>query len=81
MLRGSGVRWDLRNNKPWEVYSELDFRGVVGKTGDCYDICLARVEEMRQSSCIIHQCLTNMSKGSVKVDDAKIRPPSRSEIK
>ena len=37
MLRGSGVRWDLRKNKPYEVYSELDFRGVVGKTGDYYD--------------------------------------------
>ena len=49
ILGGSGVRWDLRKNEPYEVYSDLDFRGVVGKTGDCYDIYLARVEEMRQS--------------------------------
>ena len=33
MLKGSGVRWDSRKNEPYEVYSELDFRGVVGKTG------------------------------------------------
>nr|UNI92485.1 NADH dehydrogenase subunit 7 [Silvetia siliquosa] len=81
MLRGSGVRWDLRKNEPYEVYSDLDFRGVVGKTGDCYDRYLARVEEMRQSLSIIYQCLNNMPKGSVKIDDAKISPPSRSEVK
>ena len=81
MLRGSGVRWDLRKNEPYEVYSELNFQGVIGKTGDCYDRYLARVEEMRQSLSIIYQCLNNMPKGSVKVDDAKISPPSRAEVK
>ena len=34
ILRGSGGGGDLRKNEPYEVYSELDFRGVVGKTGD-----------------------------------------------
>nr|YP_009254734.1 NADH dehydrogenase subunit 7 [Ectocarpus siliculosus]CBJ18033.1 NADH dehydrogenase subunit 7 [Ectocarpus siliculosus] len=81
MLRGSGVRWDLRKNEPYEIYSDLNFQGVVGKTGDCYDRYLARVEEMRQSLSIIYQCLNNMPKGSVKVDDAKISPPSRTEVK
>nr|YP_011008246.1 NADH dehydrogenase subunit 7 [Halosiphon tomentosus]WBP70147.1 NADH dehydrogenase subunit 7 [Halosiphon tomentosus] len=81
MLRGSGVRWDLRKNEPYEIYSELDFKGVVGKTGDCYDRYLARVEEMRQSISIIHQCLNKMPEGSIKVDDAKVSPPSRTEIK
>nr|YP_009073542.1 NADH dehydrogenase subunit 7 [Scytosiphon lomentaria]AIQ78545.1 NADH dehydrogenase subunit 7 [Scytosiphon lomentaria]WBP70286.1 NADH dehydrogenase subunit 7 [Scytosiphon lomentaria] len=81
MLRGSGVRWDLRKNEPYEVYSDLNFQGVVGKTGDCYDRYLARVEEMRQSLSIIYQCLNNMPKGSIKVDDAKISPPSRTEVK
>ncbi|CAM9135398.1 unnamed protein product [Ectocarpus fasciculatus] len=81
MLRGSGVRWDLRKNEPYEVYSDLNFQGVVGKTGDCYDRYLARVEEMRQSLSIIYQCLNNIPKGSVKVDDAKISPPSRTEMK
>lgn len=81
MLRGSGVRWDLRKNEPYEVYSDLNFQGVVGKTGDCYDRYLARVEEMRQSLSIIYQCLNNMPKGGIKVDDAKISPPSRTEVK
>nr|QNU09299.1 NADH dehydrogenase subunit 7 [Sargassum horneri] len=81
MLRGSGVRWDLRKNEPYEVYSDLSFKGVIGKTGDCYDRYLARIEEMRQSLSIIHQCINNMPRGSIKVDDMKICPPSRCELK
>nr|YP_011007896.1 NADH dehydrogenase subunit 7 [Agarum clathratum]WBP69727.1 NADH dehydrogenase subunit 7 [Agarum clathratum] len=81
MLRGSGVRWDLRKNESYDSYSELDFQGVVGKTGDCYDRYLVRVEEMRQSLSIIYQCLNKMPEGSIKVDDAKISPPSRTEVK
>ena len=81
MLRGSGVRWDLRKNEAYEVYPDLQFHEVVGKTGDCYDRYLVRVEEMRQSLSLIHQCLNKMPKGSVKTDDAKISPPSRAEVK
>nr|YP_010485647.1 NADH dehydrogenase subunit 7 [Sargassum fulvellum]UVW81719.1 NADH dehydrogenase subunit 7 [Sargassum fulvellum] len=81
MLRGSGVRWDLRKNEPYEIYSDLMFKGVVGKTGDCYDRYLARIEEMRQSLSIIHQCINNMPTGSVKVDDTKICPPARRDVK
>jgi len=42
---------------------------------------LIRMEEMRQSLHIIHQCLNKMPAGEVKVDDAKLTPPSRSEMK
>nr|QWX90313.1 Nad7 [Alaria marginata] len=81
MLRGSGVRWDLRKNEPYDAYSDMDFQGVVGRTGDCYDRYLVRVEEMRQSLSIVYQCLNKMPEGSIKVDDAKISPPSRAEVK
>ena len=39
------------------------------------------MEEMRQSIRIIHQCLNKMPEGEVKIDDAKISPPARSEMK
>ena len=42
---------------------------------------LCRVEEMRQSLHIIHQCLNKMPEGEVRVDDAKITPPRRAEMK
>ncbi len=42
---------------------------------------LCRFEEMRQSIRIIEQCLNKMPPGEVRVDDAKITPPRRAEMK
>lgn len=81
MLRGSGIKWDLRKNQPYEIYDKLDFDVVIGENGDTYDRYLVRVEEMRQSIRIINQCLNQMPEGEIKVDDHKIVPPKRSEMK
>ncbi len=53
---------------------KLDFDIPVGKTGDCYDRYLVRVEEMRQSNHIIRQCVEWLRKnpGPVMFDDHKI---------
>lgn len=37
MLRGSGIKWDLRKTQPYEVYDELEFDVPIGVNGDCYD--------------------------------------------
>lgn len=37
MIRGSGVKWDLRKNQPYEIYDQLEFDVVVGANGDIYD--------------------------------------------
>ena len=37
MLRGSGIKWDLRKSQPYEIYDQLDFDIPIGKNGDCYD--------------------------------------------
>lgn len=81
MLRGSGLPWDLRKSEPYEVYSSLDFSIPIGKSGDCYDRYLVRMEEMRQSLGIILQCLNFIPLGEIKTDDRKISPPSRSDMK
>src|SRR6187401_77278 len=83
MLRGSGVEWDLRKKQPYEVYDRLDFDVAVGRNGDTYDRYLVRVEEMRQSNRIIKQCVDWLRKnpGPVIIDDRKVRPPSREEMK
>jgi len=39
------------------------------------------MEEMRQSMRIVFQCLNKMPPGEIKIDDAKISPPKRSEMK
>ena len=83
MLRGSGVEWDLRKKQPYEVYADLDFDIPVGVNGDCYDRYLVRVEEMRQSNRIIKQCVDwlKANPGPVIIDDHKLVPPKREEMK
>jgi len=81
MLRSTGIAWDIRKTEPYEIYNKLDFTVPVGLNGDCFDRYLIRLEEMRQSVDIIHQCLNAMPSGEIKTDDRKIAPPSRNEMK
>jgi len=81
MLRGSGIKWDLRKTQPYEVYDKVEFDVPIGNKGDCYDRYLCRMEEMRQSVRIIEQCINKMPPGEIKTDDNKITPPSRAEMK
>ena len=83
MLRGSGVEWDIRKNEPYSVYEKLDFEIPVGVTGDCYDRYLVRMEEMRQSTHIINQCVAwlRANPGPVMSDDHKVTPPDRESMK
>jgi NADH-quinone oxidoreductase subunit D len=83
MLRGSGVEWDLRKKQPYAVYDRMDFDIPVGVNGDCYDRYLVRIEELRQSVRIIRQCVRWLrdNPGPVMLDDHKITPPSREEMK
>jgi len=83
MLRASGVAWDLRKKQPYEVYDKLNFDIPVGTKGDCYDRYLVRVNEMRQSNRIIKQCVDwlRANPGPVMIDDYKIAPPPREEMK
>jgi NADH-quinone oxidoreductase subunit D len=86
-LRGSGVDYDLRKAQPYLCYRDLQFDVPVGSVGDCYDRYLVRMEEMRQSVRLIHQCLDripggfeNQSKEPVNVADGKIILPPKSKV-
>jgi NADH-quinone oxidoreductase subunit D len=81
MLRASGLPWDLRKSQPYEVYELMDFDVPVGRHGDCFDRYLVRMAEMRQSLRIMAQCLDQMPPGPVKIQDFKIVPPPRLELK
>jgi NADH-quinone oxidoreductase subunit D len=63
----------------------MDFDIPIGKHGDSYDRYCVRVEEMRQSIKIMKQCLDKLrspqGQGRVSVDDGKIVPPKRDEMK
>jgi NADH-quinone oxidoreductase subunit D len=86
-LRGSGVDYDLRKAQPYLIYNDLKFDVPVGSVGDCYDRYLVRMEEMRQSVKIIHQCLDkipggfdNTSKEPVNVADGKVVLPPKQKV-
>jgi NADH-quinone oxidoreductase subunit D len=83
MVRGSGAAWDLRKSQPYECYADMDFDIPIGKNGDCYDRYHIRMEEMRQSTRIMLQCLDRLDKerGPVSTKDNKIVPPTRGEMK
>ena len=83
MLRGSGIEWDLRRKQPYAAYDRIEFDVPVGVNGDCYDRYLCRVEEMRQSNRIICQCVDwlRANPGPVMLDDHKVTPPRRGEMK
>jgi NADH-quinone oxidoreductase subunit D len=65
VLRGSGMKWDLRKNDPYSIYDRFEFdipvgSGEVGTLGDCWDRYIVRVREMEQSLRIIEQALESM---------------------
>lgn len=81
MLRASGVAWDLRKSQPYDGYEKYDFDIPVGNSGDCYARYLVRMQEMYELIKIIRQVIETMPEGPVKVDDRKVSPPSRAEMK
>ncbi len=80
-LRASGVPWDLRRSQPYDAYDQVEFAIPVTRNGDCYDRYLIRVSEMRESVKIVKQCLAKMQPGPIKLQDHKITPPTRKEMK
>lgn len=87
VLRGSGLKHDLRRVDGYSVYPELDFdipvgQGTVGKVGDCWDRNNVRVQECWESLKIIEQCLEKLNKDHKRTRDfdpqafvpKKIRP-------
>jgi NADH-quinone oxidoreductase subunit D len=79
-LRGSGVEYDLRKAHPYLAYQDVQVDIPVGTVGDCYDRYLVRMEEMRQSVRILHQCLDKLPDGPINVDDGKIVWPPKDRV-
>ncbi|MBT3235271.1 MAG: NADH-quinone oxidoreductase subunit D [Bdellovibrionales bacterium] len=85
VLRGSGISHDLRKDKPYSIYSELEFNipvgeGSVGSVGDCWDRYYVRMVEMRESIKIIKQCLDGIEDGEVMAKVSKVIKPPAGEI-
>ena len=79
-----GIAWDLRKKQPYAVYDRLDFDIPVGVNGDCYDRYLVGIEEMRQSTRLIKQCIAWLRENPgpwTFVADYKLVPPPREVMK
>jgi len=76
VLRGSGVKWDIRKADPYSVYDRFEFEIPTGTVGDCYDRYRVRIEEMRQSVRILKQAMEQLPEGVVKGKVPHlVRPP------
>lgn len=76
VLRGSGIKWDLRKVQPDCGYEEFDFdvpigEGLKGTVGDCWDRYFVRVLEMKQSVRIIRQAIEKLRGTSGEVLDKR----------
>jgi NADH-quinone oxidoreductase subunit D len=78
-LRGSGVAMDVRRADPYCIYDRLDFDVPSFPQGDCFARHLVRIEEMRQSMCIVEQCLDRMPAGPVRAKLPRAFKPAAGE--
>lgn len=78
VLRGSGVKYDVRRAAPYSAYPEFDFEIPIGETGDTYDRYLVRMQEMRQSIRIVQQAIDGLPEGEIMAARVPrvIKPPA-----
>ncbi len=79
-LRASNVNIDLRRDRPYLAYKELEFDVPVAKGGDVYDRYLVRVQEMYESIRILRQIVDKMPKGPIWADDKRVRIPEKERV-
>ena len=81
VLRGSGVRYDVRKARPYSGYERYDFDVPLGKNGDVYDRFLCRIAEMKQSLSIVRQGLDRLPEGPVRCSNPFLFPADRTDVK
>jgi NADH-quinone oxidoreductase subunit D len=83
VLRGSGVDWDLRKAQPYLAYDQVEFDVPVYENGDVWDRYKVHMDEMRESTRIVAQCLDRLEEMEGEpwiADDRKVVLPPREEL-
>ncbi len=84
VVRASGVDWDLRRAAPYLAYDEVDFRVPVYADGDVFARYQVRIDEMRESTRIVAQCVERLlsfeDDAPWIIDDRKVVLPPREEL-
>ncbi|HEV8385464.1 MAG TPA: NADH-quinone oxidoreductase subunit D, partial [Candidatus Acidoferrales bacterium] len=80
VLRGSGVKWDIRKAMPYAAYEQYEFEIPTGQNGDTYDRYLVRMQEMRQSTRICLQAVEDIPAGPIMGKVGKVLKPPVGEV-
>jgi NADH-quinone oxidoreductase subunit D len=70
LLRGSGVARDLRRDRPYLLYNQLDFDVITQTEGDVWARYMVRFKEMTESLKMMRQLLENPPEGPVRNNDS-----------
>ncbi len=84
-LRGSGVRYDVRRDVPYSVYSEFEFdvpigTGEKGAVGDSWDRYMVRCREMKECCRIVRQAIEGLPAGAVIAKVPRTFKPPKGEV-
>jgi NADH dehydrogenase I D subunit len=79
-LRGSGVEYDLRKAEPYGAYGDVEWSVPIGTNGDTYDRYWIRIEELKESSKIIRQCLDKLPDGPIMADVPQVVAPTKDRV-
>jgi NADH-quinone oxidoreductase subunit D len=80
LARASGVDYDVRRDRPYWCYRELEFAVVTREECDVYARYKVRLDEMRESIKLVRQALDKMPKGEVNIDDHHITIPPKRDV-
>jgi NADH-quinone oxidoreductase subunit D len=76
MLRGSGVNFDLRVNRPYMAYREVPVNVQVRQEGDCYARYMVRMLEITESIRLCRVAIDKMPGGPIATrTPIALRPP------
>jgi NADH-quinone oxidoreductase subunit D len=81
MIRGAGLKWDVRKDEPYSSYDKFDFEVATHPDNDVWARYRVRMEEFRQSTRIVKQALEGMPGGPWQANAPKIVLPDREKMK
>jgi len=79
VLRGSGMKSDVRKEEPYEIYDQVDFEIPIRTDGDAYARYWIGIEEMKQSIHIIKQALRQLPDGPT-IEASLKKPKLKSKL-
>ena len=66
VLRGSGVKYDVRRAQPYSIYDRFSFEIPTAREGDVYARYQVRIAEIRESLKILEQALRDLPGGEIQ---------------